>query len=144
MNYKGFDLTGRVAVVTGSTSGMGLAIARGLAQCGAQVVVSSHLQSDTDSAASLLASEGFDVKGIPCDITNLDNVRIFSEESKRAFGHVDIVVCHAAGRSRSGQLPKPILIYWTLCSSQQCRNNLVLIRQFLPEMAERRLRGAFS
>jgi NAD(P)-dependent dehydrogenase (short-subunit alcohol dehydrogenase family) len=78
MNYKGFDLAGRVAVVTGSTSGMGLAIARGLAQCGAQVVVSSHIQSDTDAATSALASEGFDVKGICCDITDLKKVRMLN------------------------------------------------------------------
>src|SRR5690349_24785540 len=100
MNYKGFDLAGRVAVVTGSTSGIGLAIARGLAQCGAQVIVSSHIQADTDAAASSLAGQGFDVKGIRCDITNLNGVTRFAEESRRAFGRVDIVVCHARSEER--------------------------------------------
>ena len=138
MNYKGFDLAGRVAVVTGSTSGMGLAIARGLAQCGAQVIVSSHIQSDTDAAASLLASEGFDVKGIGCDITNLDGVKRFAEESKRAFGRVDIVVCHAAGPVPVGPIADTDIDVLDALLLTTVRNNLVLVRQFLPEMAERR------
>jgi pimeloyl-ACP methyl ester carboxylesterase len=94
--YKGFDLSGKVAVLTGSTAGMGFAIARGLAQCGAKVVVSSNTQEDTDDAAHRLASEGFDVKGIRCDITCRGDIAQFGERVKRAFGRADILFCLAA------------------------------------------------
>lgn len=138
MKYKGFDLAGKVAVVTGSTAGIGLAIARGLAQCGAQVIVSSHIPSDTDAAASLLASEGFDVKGICCDITDLNSVKRFAEESGRAFGRVDIVVCHAAGPVPVGPIADTDIDMLDAMLLTTVRNNLVLVRQFLPAMAERR------
>lgn len=138
MTYKGFDLIGKVAVVTGSTSGIGLAIARGLAQCGAKVIVSSHIQSDTDAATSLLAGEGFEVKGICCDITDLDSVKCFAEKSKCAFDHVDIVVCHAAGQIPVGPIADTDVDQLDSLLLTTVRNNLVLIRQFLPEMAERR------
>jgi NAD(P)-dependent dehydrogenase (short-subunit alcohol dehydrogenase family) len=94
--YKGFDLSGKVAVLTASTAGMGFAIARGLAQCGAKAVVSSNTQEDTDDAAHRLASEGFDVKGIRCDITCRGDIAQFGERVKRAFGRADILFCLAA------------------------------------------------
>ena len=52
--YSGFDLSKKVAVLTGSTAGMGFAIARGLAQCGAKVVVSSNTQEDTEEGVRKL------------------------------------------------------------------------------------------
>jgi NAD(P)-dependent dehydrogenase (short-subunit alcohol dehydrogenase family) len=66
--YKGFDLSGRVAVLTGPTAGMGLATAKGLAQSGAKIVFSCNVQADTDEAAHKLVSGGYDAKGVPCDI----------------------------------------------------------------------------
>ncbi|SFU00321.1 SDR family NAD(P)-dependent oxidoreductase [Paraburkholderia aspalathi] len=138
MIYTGFDLSGRVAVLTGSTSGMGLAIARGFAQCGAKVVVSSNIQTDTDRAAQLLRDEGFEAKGVRCDVTNVEDINSFCDTSRRAFGRVDIVVCQAAGPAPVGAIADihvDELDAWLLTT---IRNNLILIRQFLPEMKEQR------
>src|SRR5882672_2328667 len=66
--YKGFDLSDKVAAITGSTAGMGLAIARGLAQCGAKIVVSSNEKEDTDQAAHALSKVS---KLRACDATSL-------------------------------------------------------------------------
>src|SRR5882762_6458329 len=85
--YKGFDLSDKVAALTGSTAGMGFAIARGLAQCGAKIVVSSNAQEDTDQAAHALSKEGFDVAGVRCDITDRrisgNSARKLNEHSAR-------------------------------------------------------------
>ncbi len=89
--YKGFDLSDKVAAITGSTAGMGLAIARGLAQCGAKIVVSSNEKEDTDQAAHALSKEGFQVAGVRCDITDRKGIGQFGVEAKRAFGKVDIL-----------------------------------------------------
>jgi NAD(P)-dependent dehydrogenase (short-subunit alcohol dehydrogenase family) len=94
--YKGFDLSNKVAVLTGSTAGMGLAIARGLAQCGAKVVVSSNTQEETDQGAQLLVREGHSAKSVRCDILSRNEIERFSEESKRAFERADILFCLAA------------------------------------------------
>lgn len=135
--YKGFDLSEKVAVLTGSTAGIGFAIARGLAQCGAKVVVSSHEQVDTDDAAHRLASEGFDVKGVRCDITSRDDIAPFGEKAKGAFGKVDILFCLAAPAAPTRRMTELAdADFDTLLMS--ITNNWALIRQFLPEMVERR------
>jgi dehydrogenase/reductase SDR family member 4 len=95
--YKGFDLSDKVAALSGSTAGMGLAIARGLAQCGAKIVVSSNTQEDTDQAAHALSKEGFNVAGVRCDTTDRRDIGQFGVEAKRAFGKVDILFCVAVG-----------------------------------------------
>jgi dehydrogenase/reductase SDR family protein 4 len=136
--YKGFDLSGKVAALTGSTAGMGFAIARGLAQCGARIVVSSHEQEDTDQAAHALSKEGFDVAGVRCDITDREDVGRFGAQAKRAFGKVDILFCVAVGPVPTGpmhDLDEDVLDNLLIAAVS---NNILLARQFLPEMAERR------
>jgi NAD(P)-dependent dehydrogenase (short-subunit alcohol dehydrogenase family) len=136
--YKGFDLSGKVAALTGSTAGMGFAIARGLAQCGAKIVVSSNAQEDTDQAVHALLNEGFDVAGVRCDITDRRDIGQFGVEAKRAFGKVDILFCNAVGPVPVGPVQDVDLDALDKLLISTVSNNLVLARQFLPEMAERR------
>jgi NAD(P)-dependent dehydrogenase (short-subunit alcohol dehydrogenase family) len=137
MAYKGFDLSGRVAAITGSTSGMGLEIARGLAESGAKVVLSSNDAADTDRTSNALAREGYDVAGVPCDITNVDDAASFFDRSNAAFGAVDILMCLAAGPAPSGALASVTRTELDLLFSV-VTNNLLLVQRFLPSMAERR------
>jgi NAD(P)-dependent dehydrogenase (short-subunit alcohol dehydrogenase family) len=136
--YKGFDLSGKVAALTGSTAGMGFAIARGLAQCGAKIVVSSNVQEDTDQAAHALSKEGFDVAGVRCDITDRRDIGQFGAQAKRAFGKVDILFCVAVGPVPVGPVQKIDQDAFDNLLISTVSNNLALARQFLPEMAERR------
>jgi dehydrogenase/reductase SDR family protein 4 len=135
--YNGFDLSKKVAVLTGSTAGMGFAIARGLAQCGAKVVVSSNTQEDTDEGARKLCAEGFEAKGVRCDITRRTDVASFGDQVRDAFGRADILFCLAAP-------PAPIGPTVELADSEfdgmlvsTVTNNLALMRHFLPDMARR-------
>jgi NAD(P)-dependent dehydrogenase (short-subunit alcohol dehydrogenase family) len=136
--YEGFDLSGKVAALTGSTTGMGLAIARGLAQCGAKIIVSNHRQDETDQAAHDLSKEGFDVAGVPCDVTDRQAIERFGKEARRAFGKVDVLFCSAIGPVPVGpaQDLDPDALDRLLISTVS--NNLAFARQFLPQMAERR------
>jgi len=136
--YKGFDLSDKVAALTGSTAGMGFAIARGLAQCGAKIVVSSNAQEDTDQAAHALSKEGFDVAGVRCDITDRRDIGQFGAEAKRAFGKVDILFCVAVGPVSVGPVHEADLDALDNLLISTVSSNLALARQFLPEMAERR------
>jgi NAD(P)-dependent dehydrogenase (short-subunit alcohol dehydrogenase family) len=138
MSFKGFDLAGKVAVLTGSTSGMGLAIARGLGQCGARIVVSNNVQLETEDAARLLVAEGYEVKGACCDITSASDIERFAGVSKSAFGRVDIVICLAAGPVPVGPIAEVDIPLFERLLITTVSNNLLLVRQFLPEMAERR------
>jgi dehydrogenase/reductase SDR family member 4 len=136
--YQGFDLSNKVAVLTGSTAGMGLAIARGLAQCGAKVVVSSNTQEETDQGAQVLVKEGHTAKGVRWDIRSRNDIERFAEEAKRAFGRVDILFCLAAVPAPLEPVMDSDLAVLDAMLLSTVSNNLALIRQFIPEMAERR------
>lgn len=91
-----FDLTGTVAVVTGSTKGIGRAAAQGLAEAGASVVVSSRKQDLCDEvAAELAASTGREVAGIACHVGEWDRVPAFVDAVMERFGRIDVLVNNA-------------------------------------------------
>ena len=91
-----FDLTGKTAVVTGSTKGIGKAIARALAQHGARVVVSSRDAGRVEAAQRELTDEGLTVRGFTCNIGRKAELETLIEESRRVFRQIDIVVGNAA------------------------------------------------
>ncbi len=99
MSYPGFDLTGRTSVVIGGTSGIGRAIAHGLAQAGADVVCSSRRSEEVEKTAAEI--EGFGRKTIRCtsDVSDRDSINELLRECVEAFGKVDILV-NSAGRTK--------------------------------------------
>jgi NAD(P)-dependent dehydrogenase (short-subunit alcohol dehydrogenase family) len=91
-----FDLTGRVAVVTGGTRGIGLAVARGFAAVGAKVVVASRKPEACEQAASTLEADGAEALGVPTHMGDLDQVGALVARTVERFGGLDIVVNNAA------------------------------------------------
>ena len=91
-----FDLHGKKAIVTGSTKGIGKAIANALAAAGADVVIVSRHQSDCEKIAGEIA-ERYGVQTLACsaDITKKDNIDRLISESLAAFGRIDILVNNA-------------------------------------------------
>jgi NAD(P)-dependent dehydrogenase (short-subunit alcohol dehydrogenase family) len=101
-----FDLTGKVAVVTGSSRGIGKAIVEQLAEHGAKVVVSSRkAQACEEVAASINAKHGAGAAlAIPANISSKDDLQRLVDETVRANGHIDILVCNAASNPYYGPL----------------------------------------
>ena len=99
MSYPGFDLTGRCAVVIGGTSGIGRAIAHGLAQAGADVVCSSRRPDQVEAAATEI--EGLGCRTLRCvsDVSDRDSLDRLLSQCVSAFGKVDILV-NSAGRTK--------------------------------------------
>ncbi|MDX1491798.1 MAG: SDR family oxidoreductase [Pseudohongiellaceae bacterium] len=91
-----FDLTGKVALITGSTKGIGLAIAKRMAEAGAKVVISSRKQDVCDEVAAEINSAGGEAVAIACNINYKDQLQNLVEKSVEAFGEIDILVCNAA------------------------------------------------
>jgi len=91
-----FDLSGKVAVVTGATKGIGLGIVQALAEAGAKVVLSSRDQSACDEVAADLDKQygrgEVIAKGVACDLDKLEDVERLAEPAREAFGGVDILV----------------------------------------------------
>jgi len=95
-----FDLTGQVAVVTGSTKGIGLGVVKQMAAHGAKVIVSSRKGQECEEVAQRINDEfghgEIVAKGLACDINDLNSISRFSEEARQAWGRIDTVVCNAA------------------------------------------------
>ncbi len=105
MNVRGlFDLTDKVAIVTGSTKGIGRAIAEAYVHHGARVVVSGRDPARCDTAASEITEHGGSAIGIACDIRDAESQRALVEKTREAFGPVDILVANAAINLQQGSL----------------------------------------
>jgi gluconate 5-dehydrogenase len=93
---KLFDMTGRVAIVTGGSKGLGKAIAAGLASAGSRVVLVSRSQAEVDEAASEIASDhGVEAIGIEADVTNQPQMEDLVQKVIDRFAQIDILVNNA-------------------------------------------------
>ena len=91
-----FDLQGKIALVTGSTKGIGKAIASRMAEQGAQVVVSSRNQELCDEVAGEINSAGGTAIGIACNINYKEQLENLVKQTEIQLGSIDILVCNAA------------------------------------------------
>lgn len=91
-----FNLKGKVAIVTGSSKGIGKAIAKGLAQMGATVVVSSRNQEACDTVVSEFEKEGLKAVGIACHIGKEEQRKNLVDTVVKKLGRIDILVNNAA------------------------------------------------
>ena len=90
-----FDLTGRAAIVTGGSRGLGLEIAEGLAEAGASLMICARREQWLGPALEQLRGRGFLADGLVCDVANEAQVQAVVDETVRAFGKVDILVNNA-------------------------------------------------
>jgi gluconate 5-dehydrogenase len=96
-----FDLTGRVALVTGSSQGIGLTLARGLAGAGAHVVMNGRDAAKLSAAAQTLASDGLKVTPVAFDVTKQAEVTTSVERIEHEIGPLDILVNNAGMTKRA-------------------------------------------
>ena len=99
MSYTPLELDGKVAVVIGGTSGIGRAIAHGLADAGADVVPTSRRVEQVEVAATEIEERGRRSLRLPSDVSERDSLQRVLEETVKAFGKVDILV-NSAGRTK--------------------------------------------
>lgn len=91
-----FDLSGKVAIVTGSSKGIGWSIARGLAENGAKVVISSRKQDAVDAVAQEFSKDGLEAIGIACHIGDAEQREALIAKTIKKYGRIDILVNNAA------------------------------------------------
>src|SRR6266404_1903403 len=135
-----FDMSGKVAVITGSTRGIGRAIAERMAEHGAKVVISSRKQDVCDQVTKEI-NDKFGkgtAASIAANISSKENLQHLVDEGTRTFGKIDVLVCNAASNPYYGPLGG--------ISDDQFRkildNNIVannwLISMVVPQMIERK------
>ena len=89
------NVSGRVAVVTGGSSGIGRGIALAFARAGARTVVTGRRRDTLDATAAAFAEEGLELHTISADVTDLDAMYAAADEVESRFGRVDILVNNA-------------------------------------------------
>lgn len=93
---KLFDLTGRAAIITGGSKGLGSAMAEGLASAGADVLLTSRHQAEVEATAAQIAKDyGVKAIGIQADVTNAEQVAAMTDRAISEFGKIDILINNA-------------------------------------------------
>lgn len=101
MSLSLFDLSGRRALITGSSQGIGLALAEGLAAAGAAIVLNGRDETRVDAAAQALRERGFDVSAAAFDVTDAAAVRDGVDRIEAETGPIDILVNNAGIQRRA-------------------------------------------
>jgi len=133
-----FDLTGQVAIVTGSTKGIGRAIAEELARAGAKVVISSRKADACEEVAAAIVKEGRQAIAIPCHIGRRADCEALIAKTREKWGKIDTLVCNAAINPYYGPMTGLSDEVFSKVMETNVRSNLWLANLVRPEMAARK------
>src|SRR5260221_4030168 len=104
MSKSLFDLSGKVALITGSTRGIGKSMAEELARAGCKVVVSSRKAEACEAVRAEFEKQGFDVLAQPCNVSRKEELKGLVDAATAKWGRVDIAIANAAGNPYYGPL----------------------------------------
>lgn len=138
MTNSMFDLTGKVAIITGSTRGIGRAIAEAMARAGAKVVISSRKAEMCEEVAGAIKAEGLEATAIPANIGKKEELENLVAETRKRYGQIDVLVCNAAINPYYGPMAGASDEVFGKIMNSNILSNLWLCNLVLPEMAERK------
>lgn len=133
-----FDLSGKVAIITGSTRGIGLAIAEAFVEVGGKVVISSRNADECEQVAASIRDKGGEAIGAPARISDKAQLENLVAETRSQFGRIDILVCNAAINPHYGSLEQLTDEVFERMMVNNVLSNLWLSRMVAPEMRERK------
>jgi NAD(P)-dependent dehydrogenase (short-subunit alcohol dehydrogenase family) len=137
MTAAAFRLDDKVAIITGSTKGIGRAIAESMADLGAKVVISSRKADACEDVAKAIRDSGGDAVALPCNISRKAEVEGLVADTNKKWGRVDILVCNAAVNPVYGPLGQLSDEAFDKVMGSNVKSNLWLANLVIPGMAER-------
>jgi NAD(P)-dependent dehydrogenase (short-subunit alcohol dehydrogenase family) len=99
-----FDLSGKIALVTGSTKGIGKSMAEELARAGCKVAISSRKADACEAVRAEFEKQGFEVLAMPCNVSRKEDLQALADKTIAKWGRLDIVVANAAANPYYGPL----------------------------------------
>lgn len=129
------SLHGKVAVVTGSSRGIGRAIAEAYAKAGASVVVSSRKADSCEPVAESLRRDGYEATAIPCHIAHKDQLQALVDGTLARYGKIDVLVCNAALNPVYGPLSELTDAAYDKIMDTNVKSTFWLCNMVLPGMA---------
>lgn len=137
MASKLFDMTGKVAIVTGSSRGIGRSIALELARAGASVVVSSRKPEACEKVRAEIAAEGGAAVVIPCNISSREDCETLIRSTMAQFGRIDALVCNAAVNPYFGPIADVPDAAFDKIMASNIKSNLWLCQMARPALSAR-------
>lgn len=132
-----FRLDDKVAVVTGSSRGIGRATAEAMAAQGARVVISSRKADACEETAKAIRDEGGEAIAVPCNISDRAQLQGLVDATLAQWGRIDILVCNAAVNPYFGPLSGLPDEAYEKTMNANVRSNIWLCNMVIPQMAER-------
>jgi len=132
-----FSLNGKVAIVTGSTKGIGKSIAEEMANAGAKVVISSRKADVCEAVLKEFQARGQDAIAVPCNVGQKEQLQNLVDRTLAKFGRIDIVVCNAASNPVFGPLIKVSDEAFDKIMLTNVKSVFWLANMAIPQMAER-------
>ena len=135
MNNPLFDMTGKVALITGSTKGIGRSIAEEMARLGAKVVISSRKADACEQVANDLKEQGYEAISIPCHVGKKEDLQNLVDKTNEAWGSIDVLVCNAATNPVYGTTAEMTDEAWDKIMDTNVKGTFWLTNMVLPQMA---------
>ncbi len=129
-------LSGKVALVTGATSGIGFGIAGHFASLGARIVLHGHHDADARASAERIRDEGHEVAAVSGDLTDVDTCRRIGREAAACFGGLDVLVNNAADLTRGYLEDAPVEV-WDRIMHVNLRAPFLLLQEAVVSMKAR-------
>ncbi len=132
-----FELEGKVALVTGASKGIGEAIARGMAEFGASVIVSSRNADAVDQVAHAFRADGLEATAIAANMGRMEDIEHLVDQSVAAYGGLDIIVNNAATNPVYGPIEKTDERAFDKIIDVNLKGPLFLCQRAYPALKER-------